>query len=224
MSVMFGALHLSHLNLQKPETVTTTVTKESSLSGKVVENKVTEKPFVAEFSVQADSQDDLVFSNIVGLRPSDKPERPVKVKLTTNKEGQLQLSTSYQYTEIYNDHEEIQVKSNKIEAGEEIAPYSYASESYWEYETQKIPVTRQRTQTVSEDKTIDSQPVFNDLYAFLSELKESDTTITPVLAQVTQAGQTFLQEAKEALVANLTARQEALQRQIEALGQRIRRS
>ncbi len=222
MSVRFGALLVSNVRLQKPETITTKVVETSSLSGEKVENKQQKKPFLLNLSITPENRGDYTYTAIEGLRQKDKPTSPVELSLTTSDDGKLKLSSKYNYTEKYTAYETHRYNERYIHAGEEVAPYCRAAESHWEYDTREVPVQRERTERAENKKLVDNQETFNEVYRLMFDLSTKDPKIQEALKFVEASGKTFLKKAKQSLKQEMQAKRRALREQMAALTKEMR--
>lgn len=221
MKIRFGAIKLQSANLQNLETITHTTTVRSSLGGQPkVKETIETKPFELALRLTPEDKADFKYPAIVGLRPQDvgKANSAVTVKLKLDPKQGLSLYSDYNTEEQYTAYETRSYPSRYIQAGDEVAPYCYASESRWEYETEQIPYKATRAVTVKEEKPITDQQTFNNVYGLLTTLADQNPKVKQALGIIENFdGNKFLAEAKKAFNLDLEQQRKTLLAQLKAL-------
>lgn len=216
----FGALVTAQVNYQSEDKIITTVTRRTASGKQEQEEKTQEVPFAAHFTLKATESEDKAYANIAGLTGNDSPDNEIHLKLSLTPEGHLKLDSEYtrEWTQTYWTEEPYEVPDRYIREGDSVAPYTRATESYWEYKTEyrNVQKTDNRSERVQKTLVADSQEKFNELYRFLNAVKNQSQALGDLFKDVQTRGTAFVAGAKAAIVDAWQVKEAALRHSFEA--------
>lgn len=199
----FGALVTAQVKYQPEDKIITTVTRRKASGKQEQEEKTQEVPFEASFSLKATEAEDKEYASISGLTGGDPLDTNIQLELSVTPKGHLKLDSQYtrQWSETYETQEAYDEPDYYVNAGEEVAPYCRASSSYWVYKTayRTVQKTDKHSEQVKKSLVADTQEKFNELYRFLSAVKDQSTALDDLFKDVQTRGKAFVAGAKAAV-------------------------
>ena len=191
LSSLVKTIPISVEGIQIAESVQRTVIEKSDKRGESVQEITEDRPFELKLKIAPNAA-----LKKLGFKHSADDD--VLVSLY-DKGGQPRISAEHQYSATEYRQREREVVDYHVRAGEEIAPYCYARESYDVYKTvyESDPVSVTRTEQVATDLKKEG---FNLVFAsLLQQATEGNATASEALERLEEAFPSRVKTARQAI-------------------------